>query len=66
MILSEAFLMQQLKSVSLYFLMCVVWQMQEEIRRHRNGDASVRAALNSYGRCYADIGADVRAAIVLT
>lgn len=36
--------------------------MHEEIGRHRDGDASVRAALNSYGRCYADIGADVRAA----
>lgn len=40
--------------------------MHEEIGRHGDGDASVRAALNSYGRCYADIGADVRAAIVLT
>lgn len=44
------------KRFSLYFLMCVVWQLHEEIGRHRDGDAAVWAALNSYGRCYADIG----------
>lgn len=54
------------KLFSLCFLMCVVWQLHEEIGRHRDGDASVWAALNSYGRCCADIGADVRAAVVWT